>query len=155
RFFSFIVLGTESLETLNGLKLYKTETKSVLSNASKGTEDVISKHLFGYSSCLFTVQITTCHHNSMSFAFAELLVEDGINIPAWFTFNSKDGVNVVSGDSVVECASIDESCEKAVAVGINCNPPRFIGGLILSIQKSCVMEVAVHSREFLLLLSLL
>lgn len=67
-------------------------------------------------------------------AFAELL-EEGINIPAWFAFNSKDGVNVVSGDSLAECVAIADSCKKVVSVGINCTPPRFIGGLISTIKK--------------------
>ena len=68
-------------------------------------------------------------------AFAELLEEEDINIPAWLSFNSKDGINVVSGDSLSECAAIAESCKKVVAVGINCTPPRFIQDLILSIKK--------------------
>ncbi|GKD42012.1 hypothetical protein Tco_1266657 [Tanacetum coccineum] len=34
-------------------------------------------------------------------AFVELL-EEGINIPAWLAFNSEDGVNVVSDDSLAE-----------------------------------------------------
>ncbi|ONK60763.1 uncharacterized protein A4U43_C08F22360 [Asparagus officinalis] len=68
-------------------------------------------------------------------AYAELLEEENINIPAWFSFNSKDGVNVVSGDSLTECASIADSCKKVVAVGINCTPPRFIHNLVLSIKR--------------------
>ncbi|KDO68662.1 hypothetical protein CISIN_1g0258602mg, partial [Citrus sinensis] len=68
-------------------------------------------------------------------AYAELLEEENIKIPAWFSFNSKDGVNVVSGDSLLECASIAESCKRVVSVGINCTPPRFISGLILIIKK--------------------
>ncbi|KAG8636732.1 homocysteine S-methyltransferase 3 isoform X2 [Manihot esculenta] len=68
-------------------------------------------------------------------AYAELLEEEAINIPAWFSFNSKDGINVVSGDSILECASIADSCRQVAAVGINCTPPRFIHGLILSIRK--------------------
>lgn len=68
-------------------------------------------------------------------AYAEILEEDDIKIPAWFSFNSKDGINVVSGDFLPRCASIADSCKKVVAVGINCTPPRFIHGLILSIQK--------------------
>lgn len=42
---------------------------------------------------------------------------------------------MVSGDSLTECVSIADSCKKVVAVGINCTPPRFIHGLILSIKK--------------------
>ncbi|KAI3784363.1 hypothetical protein L1987_43462 [Smallanthus sonchifolius] len=70
----------------------------------------------------------------MGQAYAELL-EEGIKIPAWFSFKSKDGVNVVSGDSLIECAKIADSCQKVVAIGINCTPPRFNSGLIQSIKK--------------------
>ncbi|TVU49178.1 hypothetical protein EJB05_00474, partial [Eragrostis curvula] len=45
-------------------------------------------------------------------AYAELLEECNINIPAWFSFNSKDGVNIVSGDSLIECATIADKCGK-------------------------------------------
>lgn len=68
-------------------------------------------------------------------AYAELLDEEGIEIPAWFSFNSKDGINVVSGDSISDCASIADASKQVVAVGINCTPPRYIHGLILSIQE--------------------
>ncbi|KAJ0053197.1 hypothetical protein Pint_03269 [Pistacia integerrima] len=83
-------------------------------------------------------------------ACAELLEEEDIKIPAWFSFNSKDGVNVVSGDSLLECASIAESCRKVVAVGINCTPPRFINGLILAIKKVTTKPILIYpnSGEF-------
>ncbi|KAJ0110451.1 hypothetical protein Patl1_03322 [Pistacia atlantica] len=83
-------------------------------------------------------------------AYAELLEEEDIKIPAWFSFNSKDGVNVVSGDSLLECASIAESCRKVVAVGINCTPPRFINGLILAIKKVTTKLILIYpnSGEF-------
>lgn len=68
-------------------------------------------------------------------AYAELLKENDIKIPAWFSFNSKDGVHVVSGDSLVECILIAESCKQVAAVGINCTPPRFIHGLLVTIRK--------------------
>lgn len=42
---------------------------------------------------------------------------------------------MVSGDSMLDCASIADSCEQVVAVGINCTAPRFIHELILSIRK--------------------
>jgi len=41
----------------------------------------------------------------------------------------------VSGDSLIEGATIADKCAKVGAVGINCTPPRFIHGLILSIRK--------------------
>ncbi|CAA7399187.1 unnamed protein product [Spirodela intermedia] len=80
-------------------------------------------------------------------AYAELLEENDIRIPAWFAFNSKDGINVVSGDSIPECISIAEQCTKVVAVGINCTPPRFIHGLLLSIQKVTTKPILIYPNS--------
>ncbi|KAL3849889.1 hypothetical protein ACJIZ3_011771 [Penstemon smallii] len=80
-------------------------------------------------------------------AFAQLLEEEGINIPAWLSFNSKDGVNVVSGDSLTECVAVAESSKKIVAVGINCTPPRFIRDLILSIKKVTAKPVIIYPNS--------
>ncbi|XP_021279784.1 homocysteine S-methyltransferase 2-like [Herrania umbratica] len=80
-------------------------------------------------------------------AYVELLQEEGIKIPAWFSFNSKDGINVVSGDSLLECASIAESCKQAVAVGINCTPPRFIHELILAIKKVTTKPIIIYPNS--------
>ncbi|XP_065863257.1 homocysteine S-methyltransferase 3-like [Euphorbia lathyris] len=80
-------------------------------------------------------------------AYAELLEEEGIDIPAWFSFNSKDGTNVVSGDSIQECASIADSCKQVVAVGINCTPPRFIHGLIDSIRKVTTKPIVIYPNS--------
>ncbi|KMT10209.1 hypothetical protein BVRB_5g119700 [Beta vulgaris subsp. vulgaris] len=80
-------------------------------------------------------------------AYAELLDEENINVPAWFTFNSKDGENVVSGDSLLECASIAEASKKVVAVGINCTPPRFIQGLILSMKKVTTKPIIIYPNS--------
>ncbi|KAG9140047.1 hypothetical protein Leryth_010578 [Lithospermum erythrorhizon] len=68
-------------------------------------------------------------------AFTQLLDEENITVPAWISFNSKDGVNVVSGDPISECASVADSCKRVLLVGINCTPPRFIHNLILDVKK--------------------
>ncbi|KAF9618528.1 hypothetical protein IFM89_002223 [Coptis chinensis] len=80
-------------------------------------------------------------------AYSELLEEENINIPAWFSFNSKDGLNVVSGDSLLECTSIAEKSEKVLAVGINCTPPRFIDGLIQTIKKVTAKPILVYPNS--------
>ncbi|PRQ26052.1 putative methyltransferase [Rosa chinensis] len=80
-------------------------------------------------------------------AFAELLEEEDIKLPAWFCFNSKDGINVVSGDSFLECALVAESCKKVVAVGINCTPPRFIHGLITTIKKVATKPIVIYPNS--------
>jgi len=80
-------------------------------------------------------------------AYAQLLEEENIKIPAWFSFNSKDGVNVVSGDSLLECVAIAEASKKVVAVGINCTPPRFIHDLILSIKKVTTKPILIYPNS--------
>ncbi|PHU21815.1 Selenocysteine methyltransferase [Capsicum chinense] len=80
-------------------------------------------------------------------AYAELLEEEDIRIPAWFSFSSKDGTNVVSGDSIVECASIADSCKQVVAIGINCTPPRYIKGLIQLIRKVTSKPILVYPNS--------
>ncbi|XP_042019273.1 homocysteine S-methyltransferase 2-like [Salvia splendens] len=80
-------------------------------------------------------------------AFAMLLEEENINIPAWLSFNSKDGINVVSGDSITECVAAAESSNKVVAVGINCTPPRFIRDLVLSIKKVTSKPILIYPNS--------
>ncbi|XP_051118685.1 homocysteine S-methyltransferase 2-like [Andrographis paniculata] len=81
-------------------------------------------------------------------AFAELIEEEeDINIPAWLSFNSKDGVHVVSGDSLSECVAVAETSKKIVAVGINCTPPRFIRDLILSIKKVTNKPILIYPNS--------
>ncbi|KAJ3687390.1 hypothetical protein LUZ61_016554 [Rhynchospora tenuis] len=80
-------------------------------------------------------------------AYAEILEEGDVKIPAWFSFNSKDGVNVVSGDSLLDCAAIADACSKVVAVGINCTPPRFIHGLILSLKKVTEKPILIYPNS--------
>lgn len=80
-------------------------------------------------------------------AYAQLLEEENIKIPAWLSFNSKDGVNVVSGDSLLECAAIAEASKKVVSVGINCTPPRFIHDLILSMKKVTSKPILIYPNS--------
>ncbi|KAH6772790.1 homocysteine methyltransferase 2 [Perilla frutescens var. hirtella] len=80
-------------------------------------------------------------------AFAMLLEEENISIPSWLSFNSKDGVNVVSGDSLTECVAVAESSNKIVAVGINCTPPRYIRDLILSIKKVTAKPILIYPNS--------
>ncbi|XP_020579877.1 homocysteine S-methyltransferase 2-like isoform X2 [Phalaenopsis equestris] len=80
-------------------------------------------------------------------AYVELLEENNIRIPAWFSFSAKDENNVVSGDSILVCAAVANACEKVVAVGINCTPPRYIHGLILSIRKATDKPIVIYPNS--------
>lgn len=79
-------------------------------------------------------------------AYAELLEEEGVEIPAWFSFSCKDGANVVSGDPIEECAAIADSCEQVFGVGINCTAPRFVHQLIQSIQKVYILHIYITPK---------
>ncbi|KAK6929924.1 Homocysteine-binding domain [Dillenia turbinata] len=65
-------------------------------------------------------------------------------LEAQLSLLSKDGVNVVSGDPVADSALIANSCSHVVAVGINCTPPRFIHGLILSIRQVTTKPILIY-----------
>ncbi|KAK8956659.1 Homocysteine S-methyltransferase 2 [Platanthera zijinensis] len=80
-------------------------------------------------------------------AYVDLLKENGIRVPAWFSFSGKDEYSVVSGDSIVDCASVINACENVVAIGINCTPPRYIHGLILSIRKTTEKPIVVYPNS--------
>ncbi|OEL23640.1 Homocysteine S-methyltransferase 4 [Dichanthelium oligosanthes] len=80
-------------------------------------------------------------------AYAELLEESDIRIPAWFSFTSKDGVNAASGDPIAECAAVAESCERVAAFGVNCTAPRLVHGLILSIKEVTSKPIVVYPNS--------
>ncbi|KAL1342635.1 hypothetical protein HN51_029164 [Arachis hypogaea] len=80
-------------------------------------------------------------------AYAQLLVEEDIRIPAWFSFSCKDETHVVNGDPIQDCASIADSCSQVVAVGVNCTAPRFIHGLISSIKKGTSKPIIVYPNS--------
>ncbi|MCO5602717.1 hypothetical protein L7F22_056854 [Adiantum nelumboides] len=80
-------------------------------------------------------------------AYVDLLREESIDMPSWITFNSKDGINVVSGDSFEECVKLAASSPGVVAVGINCTPPRYIHGLILSAKKVTTKPIVIYPNS--------
>ncbi|XP_047311582.1 homocysteine S-methyltransferase 3-like [Impatiens glandulifera] len=80
-------------------------------------------------------------------AFAELVEEENIKIPAWLSFSSRDGLNVANGDPITECAAVADTCKQVVAVGINCTAPRFVHGLIQSIRTVTAKPVVIYPNS--------
>lgn len=80
-------------------------------------------------------------------AYVEVLEEEDIKIPAWVSFISNDGINVVSGDSVLECVSVVEASKHVAAVGINCTAPRFILDLILAMKKVTKKPIILNPNK--------
>ncbi|XLR19549.1 hypothetical protein S83_047461, partial [Arachis hypogaea] len=79
--------------------------------------------------------------------YAELLVEEDIRIPAWFSFSCKDETHVVNGDPIQDCASIADSCSQVIVVGVNCTAPKFIDGLISSIKKGTSKPIILYPNS--------
>ncbi|KAM0889833.1 hypothetical protein ACQ4PT_027454 [Festuca glaucescens] len=77
-------------------------------------------------------------------AYCELLEENDIRIPAWFSFTSKDGASAASGDPITHCAAVADSCRRVAAVGVNCTAPRLINGLLLGIRKVTSKPIVVY-----------
>ncbi|XP_015699220.1 homocysteine S-methyltransferase 4-like [Oryza brachyantha] len=80
-------------------------------------------------------------------AYAELMEEEDIRIPAWLSFTSRDGASAASGDPIAECAAVADSCARVAAVGVNCTAPRLIHGLVLSIRKVTSKPVVVYPNS--------
>ncbi|KAL9240825.1 hypothetical protein vseg_015002 [Gypsophila vaccaria] len=80
-------------------------------------------------------------------AYTEILEEEDVSIPAWFSFSSKDGINVARGDSILECAAIADACKYVAAVGINCTPPRYIHDLISAIRKATDKPIVIYPNS--------
>ncbi|CAM6106567.1 unnamed protein product [Calypogeia fissa] len=80
-------------------------------------------------------------------ALIEVLEEEDVKVPAWISFNSKDGVNVVRGDSLKDCAELVDRSNKVVAVGINCTPPSMISGLIRIAHQVTAKPILVYPNR--------
>ncbi|KAL6845471.1 hypothetical protein ACP4OV_024966 [Aristida adscensionis] len=80
-------------------------------------------------------------------AYAELLEEEDVRIPAWLSFTCKDGAHAASGDPIAECAAVADSWDRVAAVGVNCTAPRLIHELILSIKKVTSKPIVVYPNS--------
>ncbi|MCI0640959.1 MAG: homocysteine S-methyltransferase [Gemmataceae bacterium] len=54
--------------------------------------------------------------------------------PVWVSFSCKDEQHVCHGESLAECVALFETIPNVIAVGVNCTAPRFVEGLLRSIQ---------------------
>lgn len=64
------------------------------------------------------------------------LMQNKPQLPAWISFSCRDGQHLNDGTPISECAALFRDCDAAVAIGVNCTPPRFIPSLIREIRKS-------------------
>lgn len=77
-------------------------------------------------------------------ALVRLLDKERLPIPAWISFNSKDGLNGVRGDPFESCVKLASSSKHVVAVGINCTAPRYIHSLVTISRKATDKPIIVY-----------
>ncbi|KAK8957501.1 Homocysteine S-methyltransferase 1 [Platanthera zijinensis] len=74
-------------------------------------------------------------HKGRPQASIEVVGKMKLEFSAWFSFSDNDEYSVVNGGSFVDRASITIASENVVETGINCTPPQYIHGLVLSFWK--------------------
>jgi homocysteine S-methyltransferase len=63
---------------------------------------------------------------------------------AWFSFSCRDDKHVSHGESVADCASLVAALPQAVAIGVNCVPPKWLPSLIGELRKGSDKPILVY-----------
>jgi homocysteine S-methyltransferase len=69
------------------------------------------------------------------------------SLPAWFSFSCRDEKHVSHGERVADCAALVASFPQAVAIGVNCVPPKWIPSLIGELRAASSKPVLVYPNS--------
>ncbi|CAI7790811.1 unnamed protein product [Closterium sp. NIES-53] len=98
---------------------------------------------------IIAMETIPCHIEAQ--ALVQLLEEQAASgaaaVPAWISFNSKDGRTAPSGDLFSSCIATAAASPHVVAVGINCTPPRFILPLLHAARKETSKPLVVYPNS--------
>ena len=75
------------------------------------------------------------------------LLEQTASIPAWFSFTCRDGLHVSDGTRIADAIAPLESCDRVVAVGVNCVAPRLVPELIREVRKASSKPIVVYPNS--------
>ncbi len=75
------------------------------------------------------------------------LLRDTAGVSAWFSFSCRDGAHVSDGSELAEVVSEIGAFPRAVAVGINCTPPRLVPDLIRRARRATGKPIAVYPNS--------
>ena len=67
--------------------------------------------------------------------------------PAWMSFSCRDGRCISDGTSLREVVAEIESCERLVAVGVNCTAPRHVSSLLRSVGGSTTKLLVAYPNS--------
>ncbi len=76
-----------------------------------------------------------------------LLLAEFPRAKAWLSFSAMDNLHTCHGEDVSECASVLESYQQVVAIGINCTAPKYIPGLVRNFRKSSNKPILVYPNS--------
>lgn len=58
------------------------------------------------------------------------LLQETATVPAWLSFSCCDDEHVCHGERFTDCVAVADGYEQAIAVGLNCTPPRHVESLL-------------------------
>jgi homocysteine S-methyltransferase len=75
------------------------------------------------------------------------LVEQTPSTIAWFSFSCRDDTHISDGTELAAIAQELSESERIAAVGVNCTAPRFIPGLVTSVQAVTSKPIVVYPNS--------
>jgi homocysteine S-methyltransferase len=75
------------------------------------------------------------------------LLRETPGVWAWFSFSCRDEVHISDGTPVSQCATLLAEQPQVTAIGVNCTPPRYIGGLIREITAVSTKPVIIYPNS--------
>ncbi|MGB5892025.1 MAG: homocysteine S-methyltransferase, partial [Thermoanaerobaculia bacterium] len=75
------------------------------------------------------------------------LLEQTPSTIAWFSFSCRDDTHISDGTELAAIAQELSESERIVAVGANCTAPRFISGLVTSVQAVTSKPIVVYPNS--------
>jgi homocysteine S-methyltransferase len=75
------------------------------------------------------------------------LLRETPGVWAWFSFSCRDEAHISDGTPISQCARLLDGQPRVVAVGVNCTPPRYIGGLIRAITAVSTQPVIAYPNS--------
>lgn len=75
------------------------------------------------------------------------LLEQTPSAIAWFSFSCRDDTHISDGTELAAMAWELSDSERVIAVGVNCTAPRFISGLVSSVQAVTSKPIVVYPNS--------
>ncbi len=73
---------------------------------------------------------------------AELLA--GSDVPAWMSFSATAGARTCAGQPFAEAVAVAASCDRIVAVGVNCSAPEHVDALLAAARTVSDLPLVVY-----------